>query len=369
LFVGTYRSDDISSEQEMKIQHYSNGGKIQLINLHNLDMGNVNQLISSLLRMEKSKTESLAKIIFSKSAGNPHYTLEILKTIEKQKLIHFSLIHFGWEWDTEIIKSSVNVGDNIVDKIVSRMATLPVHVLNALTFGLCFGTKFDTAILQSVIIKLFLTHDPPFISHTFLMNLLEYALEEGIVLRHTGSSFYRFAHDKIHQALYSLIPQLRRPDTLHLKIGRILLELRQQNEDIGLTFLAAGQFNYSLHLIECPIEAVEIAKLYLFAAKESIHLSAYGPAAEYLRHRLYSIRDQRWLQYDTQLELLVCQAKVELCLGHFQNCRTAAEEIIQNANTLEEKTPAFQACVDSYGAEGMMDMCIQEGLGSVKLWE
>jgi hypothetical protein len=62
-------------------------------------------------------------------------------------------------------------------------------------------------------------------------------MDQGIIYRRSDSSVYRFAHDKIHQALYSLATQLRRPDTLHLEIGRILQELRKHNEDVRLTFL------------------------------------------------------------------------------------------------------------------------------------
>jgi predicted ATPase len=117
------------------------GSISQVIDLSNLDLQIINQLISCVLNMEKEITEPLASVVFAKSAGNPHYAIEILKTIEKQKLIHFSSINFRWEWDLPMIQSTIDVSDNIVEIILSRISTLPPQIQKTLILGSCFGPK------------------------------------------------------------------------------------------------------------------------------------------------------------------------------------------------------------------------------------
>ena len=66
------------------------------------------------------------------------------------------------------------------------------------------------------------------------------AVHAGLVFRE--DSVYKFLHDRIQQAAYSLIPDERRAD-VHLRIGRALLASMTADELAEHLFDVANQFN------------------------------------------------------------------------------------------------------------------------------
>ena len=368
LLIGCYRSKEASLITGEHLALLSQQSRFQSIVLHDFSVEQVNELIASLLRMSKARTKSLATVVYAKTVGNPHFTIQILKAIEKQKLITNNISKFCWEWDVEKIQSDTDIGDNIVDTYLSKVNTLPDDTRFALIIGSCLGAKFDAMVAESLL----LTFRPPKTSHIMgrdrLMNALEMASKEGLVDRRRGSSVYRFAHDKIHQALYTLVTEIASVDEVHLKIGRALFSIWKQmvcKED-WLSFLAASQLHQGLHLLEDSNEMIEVAKLNLVSAKAALTASAFRPASNYISHGLQTIEKFGWSPYDLRLELLSYKVRTDLCLGNFTECHSAAIEVFQHARTATDKIPVFQACVDAYGAEGKVAISIKEGLNFVK---
>jgi predicted ATPase len=363
FIITTYRADDICPSRESIVQALSNSGYSKRVNLTDWDITVVNQLVASLLRMSTTKTESLARVVYAKSTGNPFFTIEVLKAIDNQNLLQFSFKNFCWKWDDAMIQLDINICDNLVDLILSRFHTLPFHLQNTLILASCFGPKFDGKLLQVLWNKFYGIRDHEDAEDLQIISHLGYAVNEGIIDSHVGSYVYRFAHDKIYDAIYSQVSKLGSFDEVHLRIGRILLLLESEhNDDRTLIFLTARQFNQSLHLIDTSLEAIQVAKMNLEAAKASISLSAYYPAADYLHHGLLANKQMNWAQYDLQFELLLLQAKVQLSLCNYPKCHEAVEEILENAETNEEKIPVFEICIDAYGAEGNLEKCFQQGL-------
>jgi predicted ATPase len=92
---------------------------------------------------------------------------------------------------------------------------------------------------------------------------------------------YRFVHDRIQQAAYSLIPSHRK-QAYHLQIGQLLLNntpLQQQEEKI---FDIVNQLNFGSNLLENQQKRDELAKLNLIAGKKAKASAAYQPALTYL---------------------------------------------------------------------------------------
>jgi predicted ATPase len=368
LIIGAYRKDELSCERDTKIQSLSKENIASVLNLNGWDFQKVNDLLASLLQMRTTQTDSLASLIFSKSAGNPYFTIEVLKAIKKYNLLQFSFIKTCWEWDTLRIESSINIGDNLVDIILSKFNDLPYHSQKILILSSCFGPKFDAKVVESVLTQYLLYDAKENIGSFQLKSYIENAASEGILDVHRGSSIYRFAHDKIYEAIFSQVSKFGNPNEIHLKIGRLLLHfVHERPEDEYLTFLAARQSHYSLHFIETSSEAVQWAKLNLKAAKSAILLSAFRPAAEYLHQGLLFNRDLSWIQYDLQLEFLILQARVQLCLGDFPKCYAAVNEVIENARNINDKIPVFEVHIDALGTEGKIEECFRLGLLYAKM--
>ncbi|KAI2492115.1 PhoQ sensor [Fragilaria crotonensis] len=368
LLIGAYRAIETCPVTGEHLALLSQQSRFRSISLHDFSVSQVNELVATLLRMSKAKTESLATIVHAKSAGNPHFAVQILKAIEKQKLIKHSMSKFCWEWDIETIQSDTDIGDNIVDTYLLKISTLPVDTRFSLIIGSCLGAKFDALVVESLLVTIRPPKTREIMGRDRLMNALEVASQEGVVDRQRGSSVYRFAHDKIHQAFYTLVTEIASADKVHLKIGRALMSVWKQmapKED-WLSFLAATQLNRCLHLLEDVDEMTAIAKLNLASAKAAMSSSAFRPTANYLSHGLQVMEGIGWSQYEVRLELLTYKARTDLCLGHFTECYSAIGEVLQNARTTKDKIPVFQVCVDAYGAEGKVTTSVQEGLTFVK---
>src|SRR4030088_2550251 len=69
---------------------------------------------------------------------------------------------------------------------------------------------------------------------------LREAIHAGLVFRE--DSAYKFLHDRIQQAAYSLIPDEQRAD-IHLCIGRVLLAALTADELAGHLFDVGNHFN------------------------------------------------------------------------------------------------------------------------------
>ena len=69
---------------------------------------------------------------------------------------------------------------------------------------------------------------------------LEEALRAGLVLPSEGA--YRFLHDRVQEAAYSLIPEAERAET-HLRIGRLLAAHTPPNKREEAIFEIVNQLN------------------------------------------------------------------------------------------------------------------------------
>ena len=91
---------------------------------------------------------------------------------------------------------------------------------------------------------------------------------------------YWFAHDRVQEAAYSLIPEERRAEA-HLRIGRLLLARTPEDEREEAIFEIVGQLNRGAELIASQEQRDELAGLNLIAGKRAKSSAAYASALAY----------------------------------------------------------------------------------------
>src|SRR5712672_1674004 len=104
------------------------------------------------------------------------------------------------------------------------------------------------------------------------------AVRAGLVVQQ--DSAYRFLHDRIQQAAYSLIPEAHRAE-VHLRIGRVLLACMTADELTEHLFDVANQFNRgALRLVDRD-EKVQVATIDLRAGRKAKASAAHASACVY----------------------------------------------------------------------------------------
>ena len=152
---------------------------------------------------------------------------------------------------------------------------------------------------------------------------------------------YKFVHDRVQEAAYSLIPEELR-DEAHLRIGRQLAAHIPPEEREEAIFDIVNQFNRGAALITSRDEREQVAELNLLAGKRAKASTAYASALKYLVAGAALLPGDSWeRRHELFFELELHRAECEFLTGALG----AAEERLnllsaRAANTVERATVA-----------------------------
>ena len=114
-------------------------------------------------------------------------------------LLEYSINTRTWVWDEDDV-SSMDVTGNVLYLLSSKMSGLSTNIQCALKVASCFGIK----IKKSVVATLGTDQE-----HSDILDNLEQVVKEGFMVKDSTSDF-KFVHDKMREAAYSLIPENER---------------------------------------------------------------------------------------------------------------------------------------------------------------
>ena len=328
------------------------------ISLRNHSQVAVAQLVSEWMDLPESTAQFLADRVYSVTAGNMLFILHFLQFLYDAGLLYKRVDADGaekWQWDDDKLKSEQFAG-NVVDFVVRKMQRLPLTCQNALTALAGTGVELEESILQ-----LLLDENP--------REVFEPALQEGFLEYNSDEKLYRFVHDRIQEAAYSLLAEEERND-FHLKLGRRLWK-RAKKTDLKtkVLFVIVGQMNSGTRrLVDNPREQYDLAALNLRAAKRVVSASAFGAGAAYLQKSLELLEGKNhWYdEYELCLDLFNVAAEVEYCLGNFQSTENLVLEVIRHATTFHDQLRAYATLVYLRGAQNRMEEAMSIGLDTLK---
>ena len=133
-------------------------------------------------------------VYLSYSRGNPFFALEFIRSLMDSRLVKYSLREKRWIWD-ETRARSLNITDNVLYLLSTKMATLPENIQLVLKVVSCIGIKIHQNIID-------LLKKTP--KYSNIDDWLVQAINEGFIRKLVNSEFI-MNHDKVREAAYSLI--------------------------------------------------------------------------------------------------------------------------------------------------------------------
>jgi PAS domain S-box-containing protein len=331
LLIGAYRDNEVTPAHPLirtveTIRHA--GGLIQEIELAPLSGDSIGQLIAESLHCEPECLLRLSELVHEKTGGNPFFVIQFLTALFEEGLLRFDQEAERWIWDLDRIHAK-RYTDNIVDLMVRKLERLPLRTQRILQQLACLGNSAAFA-------RLVVVHES---SSEELRRDLHDALRSELVLDEEAS--YRFLHDRVQEAAYSLIPEAERA-AAHLRIGRLLIAHLPAEEHEEAIFEIVNQLNRGVALITSRDEKEQLAELNLIAGKRAKASTAYVSALNYLVAGTTLLSDDGWNRRpDRMFALELNRAECEFLTGELPAAEARLTMLVSRAiNSIDRATVA-----------------------------
>ncbi|MGI2907779.1 ATP-binding sensor histidine kinase [Tolypothrix sp. VBCCA 56010] len=348
--------------------------KINTITLAPLSQVQVNKLIADTLKCTENLALPLSVLVSRKTQGNPFFVTQLLKALHQERVIKFDFDLGFWQCDITQLNQQL-VTDDVVVYMGFQLRKLPPSTQNILQLAACIGNEFDLETLAIVSEQLEVETAAD----------LWKALQEGLILPisdvykfYQGEvndklalsnenntkelAKYRFLHDRVQQAAYSLIPENQRQAT-HLKIGRLLLKDSSDRQKEEHLFEIVGQLNLGQALITDIAETLVLAECNLQAGNKALSATAYNSALDYATNGLRLLPQSRWHDhYFLTLNLHNLAADASYFTGDLDGMEQYATEILQRATRIADTVKISEIRLEAYTNQGQFILAIEMAL-------
>ena len=332
LLIGAYRDNEVSSSHPLMqtLTAIRNAGaKTQEIVLAPLRLDDVERLLADALHCEPERIRTLAQLVDDKTGGNPFFTIQFLIALYDEGLLAFDSVAAVWAWDINHIHAK-NYTDSVVDLMVRKLKRLSITTQDALKHLACLGNMAEIGTLSTVYQQ----------TEEATHEALQEAIRAGLII-HQGNN-YKFLHDRIQQAAYSLFPVERRA-AVHLRIGRRLLANMTAEEITEQLFEVASQFNRGGTLIVDRDEKAQVATINLRTGRKAKASTAYASARAYFAAGMALLDEKDWgNQYELTFSLGLECVECELLCGNTEKAGQLIAELLPRAATRVDEAGVYR---------------------------
>ncbi|MEH1913782.1 trifunctional serine/threonine-protein kinase/ATP-binding protein/sensor histidine kinase [Nostoc sp.] len=378
LLIGAYRDNEVlpahplmsTLDEVRKI-----GTTINLMTLQPLSQLKLNQLVSDTLGCKEELALPISQLVLKKTHGNPFFATQFIKALHQDGLIIFNFAEGCWQCDIAKINQQ-SLTDNVLEFMAFQLRRLPELTQQALKLAACIGNQFDLATLAIVSEQV----------ETETAACLWNGLQEGLILpqsevykfyvgqeqqiftqQTSQNTGYKFLHDRVQQAAYSLIPDDQKQAT-HYKIGMLLLRNSSDLEREERLFEIVTHLNAGSSLITAPSERQELAQLNLSAGRRAKSATAYTVAVEYLSTGISLLSHSCWeSHYDLTLALYIEVTEATYLNADFEQMEQWVTIVLQHAKTLLDSIPIYVTRMMAGRSQGLPLKTLNIGLQVLQL--
>ncbi|HWS61788.1 MAG TPA: AAA family ATPase, partial [Steroidobacteraceae bacterium] len=358
LLVGAYRDNEVSASHPLMrtLEAIREAGAgVHQIELKPLGLDDVGRLIADALHCEAQRARPLAELVHEKTGGNPFFAIQFFTTLADEGLVTFDPVAPAWVWDIDRIHAK-SYTDNAVDLVAAKLKRFSATTQEALKHLSCLGSLVEIATLTVAY------RDTEEAIHAALWE----AVHAGLIVRQ--GSAYKFLHDRIQQAAYSLIPAAQRAE-VHLSIARILLASMTADGLDEHLFDVANQFNRGGPLLIDPDEKAQVATINLRAGRKAKASTAYASARVYFAVGMALLDESDWgSQYELTFSLWLERAQCEFLSGDFETAEQLIVKLLQRGASKVDQAAVWRLKIQLHEVKGEYPQGVDSALGCLRLF-
>ncbi|MDZ7995880.1 MAG: AAA family ATPase [Nostoc sp. EfeVER01] len=377
FIVGAYRDNEVFAAHPLMLtidEIEKASSCVNTLSLAPLSQADVNHLIADSLSCATEKALPLTELVYQKAKGNPFFTTQFLKALHEDGLISFDWEVGFWQCDVAQVRL-LALTDDVVEFMAQQLQKLPDITQNVLKLAACIGNQFDLATLAIVSEQ----------SQIEAAASLWKALQEGLILpqsevykfyvgeEHQAVSpensqivVYKFLHDRVQQAAYSLIPSDEK-QPIHLKIGQLLLNNTPESNQEERIFAIVSQLNVAAELIAQSAERQRLAQFNLMASRKAKAAAAYTAACKYAQVGIGLLAENSWQhQYELTLALHQVATEAAYLSGDLEQMAANARLVLNHAKTPLDQISVYEVKIEAFTAQGEFTQAIAAALAILK---
>ncbi|RJP76512.1 MAG: GAF domain-containing protein [Desulfobacteraceae bacterium] len=386
FFIGAFRNNELAKNKNLSLAFLSilkNNFPVTMMNLEGIEEEHVRQIIITSLSKNVENINPLAAIINRKTGGNPFFIGQFIQALSSKKLLCLDYTSGMWRWDEQAIQSE-NITDNVVAIMLDEIQKLPAGTQEMMKLAACIGNRFDFQILAAVseihIVEtaslLLASVKAGFIlakgeSNRFLNEILAsrkpVAGQPDPSDSHPENSFFfEFLHDRVRQAVYSLVP-IEQRKTVHFHIGKLMLNHMKKEHFQYNIFNLVNQLNYGVDMIATTRQQIELAELNLTAGRKAKESTAYPLALSYLITGVSLLPKTSWIDhYQLSLDLFFEKMECEYLNQDFEAANNSFITITGGAHSSLDKAYAFNIKMIMFAGQARHQEAVKIGLDGLR---
>ncbi len=374
LFViGAYRDNELESEHSLNhmLAELRRGELV----VHHLPLGplelpHVTQMLAETFQKQPTESAPLATVVLQKTEGNPLFIREFLDSLHRQGLVVMDRKAGAWRWDPELIKLH-NISENVADLLVGKIHKLGWQTQKVLKIAACLGNPFGLPLLAMAAES----------TQKDILEQLRPAIATGLVLP-LGESGpdkdplsttpipevqFKFAHDRILQAAYSLLKGQEKTQ-IHHHVGQILRQRYPLNQQDHRLFEIADHLNLAREIFQSQPDRDELARINFLAAQKAKASVAHESALRHLTIAIELLGVDSWQrQYDLTLNVYLEAAEAAYLMNEFEKTDRWTQEAQAKARSVLDRARVFIIRIESYTAQNNPLESVNTGLEALAL--
>lgn len=332
------------------------GVSVTRIHLDSLPVEAVAALLGDAYVSTRDRVAPLAALVHAQTLGNPFFVHQFVAHLRDVGALRFDTAAGRWEWDIQQIQH-LDITDNVVDFIAARVRDLSAGCQHLLKSAACLGSRFSLGALRQAGLLVEQNADDLLTEAVAASLIIPINLRSAEGRRpisvsprpHHGPS-YRFRHDRVQQAAYSLIPETERPQ-IHLRIGRGMLAA------LGAAGLGDTIFDVVEHLqlgaglLVDPAERTQLRALHALAARRALDALAFSAALDHVDQAWAAVNGDLWEEdHALALELHTVGASAAVMLEATERMQRDCLAVLARAPDVYERLPVYTILINHHFA-------------------